>query len=91
MGHPLYQRTFGNWNFEVAGHGVYKTSSPVKGRFYEFYVDNDVKLVVLELDERQRKLQLLDVGEKGSSGLCGSWGGLLPKRLQELYSHWITR
>ncbi len=88
MGHSLYQRTFGNWNFEVAGHGVYKTSSPVKGRFYEFYVDTNDELVVIELDEREYKLQLLDIG---ADGRCGSWGAQLPTRLQELYSHWICR
>lgn len=88
MGHPLYQRTFGNWNFEVAGYGVYKTSSPVKKRFYEFYLANNDCLVVTEIDERKHRLQLLDVGDDGR---CGSWGAQLPRRLQELYSHWIGR
>ena len=74
VGHPLYQRTFGSWNFEVAGRGVHKTSRPVRGRFYEFYLAGEGaegELVVIEVDDRGQRLQLMDVGENGR---CGSWG-----------------
>lgn len=88
MEHSLYHRTFGAWNFEVAGSGVYQTTRPVRKRFYEFSLAKDGDLVIVEIDERGNKLQLLDVGENCG---CGAWGQQLPVRLRELYSHWLCR
>jgi hypothetical protein len=89
--HPLYKRTFGtDWSFEVtvASSGVWRTTSPVGGCFYEFSTEPGGGLVVVEIDEQQHILQLLDVGE---GQCCGEWGAELPVRLRELHSHWLDR
>jgi hypothetical protein len=92
--HPLYVRTFGDCNFEVAvtKQGVRQTIKPIKGRFYDFYLADGgqaSELVVVEVDkDRGQRLQLLDVGVDGK---CGEWGKELPVRLRRLYSHWLSR
>jgi hypothetical protein len=89
--HPLYKRTFGtDWSFEVtvAASSVWKTTSPVGGCFYEFSMEPGGGLVVVEIDEQQRIMQLMDVGE---GQCCGEWGAELPVRLRELHSHWLDR
>jgi hypothetical protein len=92
--HPLYVRTFGDSNFEVAvtKEGVRQTIKAIKGRFYDFYLadmEQQSELVVVEVDKRRgQRLQLLDVGMDGE---CGQWGKELPIMLRELYSHWLSR
>ncbi|KAG2501267.1 hypothetical protein HYH03_001073 [Edaphochlamys debaryana] len=94
--HPLYARTFGGWSFEVAGGAEAGAAStrhslrPVGGRLYEFTSgQGGQSLVVTEVDvERRVRLELLDVGEDHG---CGEWGKQLPRRLRELYSHWLCR
>jgi hypothetical protein len=90
LDHPLYRRSFGDWSFEVTvtAGGVRRAISPVRGRFYEFAMGPDGGLVVVEEDERQNRTQLLDVGKEQR---CEEWGGELPVRLRELYSHWLSR
>ena len=93
--HPLYVRTFGDSNFEVAvtKKGVRQTIKPIKGKFYDFYLadgqQQSSELIVVEVDRaRAQRLQLLDVGVDGG---YGEWGKELPVRLRELYSHWLSR
>ena len=52
--HPLYSRTFGDRNFEVArtAAGVLETLKPIKGRFYNFLLFEG-QLVVTELDKKK--------------------------------------
>jgi hypothetical protein len=97
--HPLYLRTFGDSNFEVASttEGVLQTIRSVKGRHYNFYLavaaqgqgQEQQELVVVEVDGAGGvEMQLLDVGE-GSS--CGAWGAELPERWRKMHSHWLCR
>lgn len=90
LGHRLYHRSFGEWGFQVSlgDDGVHRSVSPVKGRFYEFFMTSDNQLVVVEVDQAGQRLQLLDVGDGAA---CGKWGAELPQRLRELYSHWLSR
>ncbi|GAB4822814.1 hypothetical protein N2152v2_009860 [Parachlorella kessleri] len=90
LGHRLYKRTFGTWGFEVSlgTDGVHRSINPVNGHFYEFAMSTSGELVVTELDERRRRLELLDVG---ADRQCGEWGTELPPRLKELHSHWLSR
>jgi hypothetical protein len=86
LGHPLYQRSFGDWAFEVTltDSGVRRIISPVRGCFYEFSMDATGGLVVVEIDNCGRRMEALDQG-------CGEWGAELPVRLRELHSHWLCR
>jgi len=105
--HPLFLRTFSHkgspWGFEVTltDAGVRRTQTPVRGRFYEFFLadpqaagsnsscgNGSGTLVVTEIDERGHRLELLDVGD---SCACTGWGADLPPRLRELHSHWLSR
>ncbi|KAG2486452.1 hypothetical protein HYH03_014899 [Edaphochlamys debaryana] len=104
--HPLYGRVFGSWSFEVAAGGgsggggaqagATRSSTrcslrPVEGRLYEFATWGHRKrtLLVAELDVgRGLRLELPDAGVEAG---CGEWGGQLPQRLRELYSHWLCR
>ena len=89
--HPMYIRTFGDSNFEVAvtEKGVRETIKPLKGKYYDFYLAVGQKLIVVEVDRaRDQRLQLLDVGVDGG---CGEWGKELPVRFRKLYSHWLSR
>ncbi|GLC47557.1 hypothetical protein PLESTB_000000900 [Pleodorina starrii] len=90
--HPLYRRTFGDWNFDVAlaSDGVMRSLRPVGGRMYDFEVSADgQRLAIVESDPRDgTRLELLDVGPDGS---CGLWGAELPLLLRLLYSHWLCR
>ena len=91
LSHPLYKRSFGDWAFEVtlAAGGERRTISPVKGRFYEFFMAPEGALVVTEVEEASgHRLQLLDPGQQQQ---CGGWGAELPQRLRELHSHWLSR
>ncbi|GLC47559.1 hypothetical protein PLESTB_000001100 [Pleodorina starrii] len=90
--HPLYRRTFGDWNFDVAlaTDGVMRSLRPVEGRMYDFEVSADgQRLAIVENDPRDgTRLELLDVGPDSS---CGLWGAELPLSLRLLYSHWLCR
>ena len=64
LSHPLYRRSFGDRNFEVAvtASGVLETLKPVKGRLYNFLL-SDGKLVVTEIDKdkvRWKGIQICD-------------------------------
>jgi len=97
LDHPLYQRSFGGRNFEVArssdsGKVKFKTTRRIYGRFYEFSMTEE-KLTIYELEERELrgakrelKLALLDATD------CKAdyWGADLPLRLQKMYSHWFS-
>ncbi|GLC49187.1 thioredoxin-disulfide reductase [Pleodorina starrii] len=97
--HPLYVRTFGNWNFQVAFSGA-DAKSVMEGlrliddRRYRFALGTSTeeqgrRLVITEIDPRVGvELELLDVG---ADGRCGQWGAQLPTRLRELHSHWLCR
>lgn len=96
LDHALYQRSFGTCNFEVkvtqqqaAGgvQGSFQTARYVQGRFlYSFHLNENGVLFVEEYDkELDQTLELLD-GVKPAS-----WGNKLPKRLQEMHSHWFSR
>lgn len=99
--HPLYLRTFGSSNFEVAvtRAGVRQTLRPIHGCFYDFYWSTPTaaggvcagpkQLVIEEVEQDSgQRLQLLDPGEDNG---CGQWGGQLPVRLRLLHSHWLSR
>ncbi|MEW5310745.1 MAG: hypothetical protein WDW38_002512 [Sanguina aurantia] len=91
LSHPVYTRSFGDRNFEVAAdsRGVLQTVKPVGGCYYDFFLAAAGVLVVTEVDRlRGVELELLDVGR---DGLCGSWGAQLPVRLREMHSHWVCR
>ena len=62
LGHRLYQRSFGEWAFEVTvtAGGVRSSISRVRGCFYEFFMGEAGDLVVMEVDERGRRLWLAD-------------------------------
>jgi hypothetical protein len=89
--HPLYQRAFEGWNFEVsrASDGTMSTIKAHQGHFYHFVLAGEDALVITE-EERVSgsRLELLDAGKDQS---CGTWGNELPKRLRELHSHWLSR
>ncbi|EFJ48301.1 hypothetical protein VOLCADRAFT_104794 [Volvox carteri f. nagariensis] len=90
--HPLYRRTFGEWNFDVAlaSDGVMRALRPVQQRLYDFAVSADgQRLAISETDfELGSRLELLDAGPKGA---CGGWGAELPLSLRTLHSHWLSR
>lgn len=83
---PLYQRTFGERNFEsvVLGFRHYRTKRRVDKHFlYEFVLDAQDQLHVIEIEKRddgERKLQLL------SRAIFH-----LPPRLVENHSHWYSQ
>jgi hypothetical protein len=87
---PLYQRTFGDRNFEVVqdSSGVLTTIRSVRGRHYSFSLDSKNQLIVHEQEpSRQEVLVLLD----GSKDAVQQWGADLPVRLKEMHSHWYYR
>ncbi|EFJ48407.1 hypothetical protein VOLCADRAFT_91060 [Volvox carteri f. nagariensis] len=89
--HPLYRRTFGEWNFDVAlaSDGVMRALRPVQQRLYDFAVSADgQRLAISETDRRGSRLELLDAGPNGA---CGGWGAELPVSLRALHSHWLNR
>lgn len=91
LGHPLYLRTFGKRDFEVARtkSGVLQTLKPVCGRFYDFAVEAPSRLNIIEIDkQRALELELLDVAADES---CSGWGYQLPVPLRKLHSHWYSR
>ncbi|KAG2455049.1 hypothetical protein HYH02_000874 [Chlamydomonas schloesseri] len=101
--HPLYLRTFGGFNFEVAfgaaGSGVVemRTLRKVRGCLYEFRLcaattdgGGEQRLIITEVDAEHggERLELLDAGADSS---CKGWGEQLPVRLRKLHSHWLSR
>ncbi|GIL51276.1 hypothetical protein Vafri_7116, partial [Volvox africanus] len=93
-GHPLYRRTFGEWNFQVTftgegQAGVMEGLRLINGRRYRFVLGSGGRLVISEVDpERRVELELLDAG---TDGQCGQWGAELPPRLRGMQSHWLCR
>jgi hypothetical protein len=95
--HPLFKRTFEDRDFEICSDGsTLTTTRKVSGCFYSFEMrtcgadgkdDGNIvtELVIHEIDASTRtKLRLLN-------GTCtDEWGSKLPRRLQELYSHWYS-
>jgi hypothetical protein len=90
LAHALYQRTFGDRDFEVSvvGSGAMRTVRPLNGCFYEFFLHRDGRLGVSEMSPHSpHPLELLDGTEDGAA----AWGAQLPARLRELHSHWLCR
>ncbi|GIL75394.1 hypothetical protein Vretifemale_5196 [Volvox reticuliferus] len=93
-GHPLYRRTFGEWNFQVAFAGEGQAGAMeglrlINGRRYRFLLGSGGRLVISEVDPECRvQLELLD---PGTDRQCGQWGATLPPRLREMHSHWLCR
>lgn len=96
LAHPLYKRVFSGRDFEtvLGGSGVIRTVRAVAGCFYEFYQQQDGgRLVIIEETEGQGqegpvRLELLERTQKGQ---WMAWCSDLPRRLQELHSHWLWR
>jgi hypothetical protein len=104
---PLYVRTFGASNFEVAAtkEGVMKTIRAIKGRHYDFFAvaasegggGQQQQLVVVEVERLaagggvQVLEERLELLDVGEGSSCGAWGRELPVRLRELHSHWLSR
>jgi hypothetical protein len=67
LAHPLYERTFGDSNFEVVGKGdFFETRYPFFGRFYRF--SKGASLTIYEFSEDESEmLELLDVTTDGFS------------------------
>ena len=64
---PLYRRTFGEYNFEVAftGPGLLRTLRPVGGRLYDFRPEGSC-LIITEVDTATgAEVELLDVEGDG--------------------------
>jgi hypothetical protein len=86
LAHPLYERTFGDSNFEVVGKGdFYETRYPVCGRFYRFSKSASLKIYEFKEDGSEL-LELLDGTKEGFS-----WARDLPIRLKSMHSHWLLR
>eukprot|EP00899_Mesostigma_viride_P028443 jgi/Mesvir1/8784/Mv02694-RA.1 len=86
--HPLYKAVFGDKSFEVSttADGVHCVTRSVGGRWYEFVMLADDRLLAVEVDRSESagaRLELLDPEE--------GWARDLPIRLVELHSHWLCR
>lgn len=91
-GLELYQRTFGQQNFEVIrkSTGAYQTAFRILGKFYKFYQRKHSQLVTVEESTDgnfPESLELLDGTQNG----VGKWGNELPLILRHSHSHWINR
>jgi hypothetical protein len=89
LSHALYQRTFGDRDFEVSviASGAMRTVRPLNGCFYEFFVSAGRLGVSETSPHAPHPLELLD----GTEGGVAAWGAQLPARLRELHSHWLCR
>ena len=90
-----YKRVFGKINFEVVLKGEkLETVQPVKGHLYRFQKSSSYLHIEesVRIDEDadidgywEDPLELLDIFQ------IATWGGELPKKLKDTYSHWISR
>lgn len=86
--HALYQRSFGDRNFEVVSENeVYKTVRRVAGFLYSFNLKSDGTLCVVETSELGERLELLD----GTADGIELWAAELPTRLKQMHGHWLSR
>jgi hypothetical protein len=88
--HLLYERTFGDRDFEVipTDVGRLKASRQLGGCTYEFVMGDGGDLRMFEHHRNvdvKAELELLD------NARASDWGAQLPCRLRELYSHWLDR
>ena len=85
MSDKLYIRTFGTKNFDVtiSGHGIRKTSQPVDGYTYEFYINEENVVRIREYDEHNDYLELTDI-VRNPELQC------LPTLIRESYSFWYS-
>lgn len=82
---PLYERSFGDRNFEVRLAGGRFTSIKQKeGYHYHFFRDAHDALIIREEHEGV-VLELMDADK------IKEWGNTIPVRLQKMYSHWCCR
>jgi len=86
--HRLYQRSFGERNFEVvAKNEVYETVRRVGGFLYSFTLKSNGKLCIMETSEDGETLELLD----GTAIGIEKWAEEMPTRLKQMHSHWLSR
>ena len=92
-GHPLYVRTFGDFQFEVAltAAGSMRTTYPVLSFYYEFFLDLDSgKLMINEICALSDvSFKLLDPNWTDIVTQV-PWCQQLPERLVQLHSHWLN-
>lgn len=87
--HPLYRSTFGDRNFHVvrsAVDGAFRTTKPVCCRHYSFLESAEGKLLIKEISNDGRVLELLDSSDS-------RWLADFPPsfRRPALFSHWFWR
>lgn len=93
---PLYKRTFADRNFEVVTDetGALRTTRPISGRVYSFFVNANGALIVHEREDREGGSDILELLD-GTPEQAELWGALmgasLPIRLRHMHSHWLSR
>ena len=85
--HPLYERTFGNENFETRSIGKHlQTVTEIDGCLYSFSLNNSNLTVTETCMKSSQKWKLLDAL---SFSQKTSWGFDLPDILKNNFSHWF--
>ena len=85
--HPLYQRSFGDRNFEVVStNNMYKMVQWIAGFLYSFNLKSDEMLCIVETNECGKRLELLD----GTADGIKLWAAELLTRLKQMHSHWLS-
>ena len=84
--HPLYERTFGNENFETRSIGKHlQTVTEIDGCLYSFSLNNNSLTVTETCMKSSKKWKLLDALSLSQT----SWGFDLPDILKNNFSHWF--